>query len=207
MKTTYSFRGLYAITAGEQGQKLIDNVQAALQGGARVVQYRDKTTDQARRFAEAQALNDLCQLHKVPFIVNDDLELALAVKATGVHLGQEDGDAQTARKIAGEHFIIGVTCHDSIQLAKTAVLADASYVAFGACFPSSTKPTAAPASLTTITQARQQIALPIVAIGGITLNNATSVIAAGADMMCVISDLFHAANITERAREYVKLFP
>lgn len=198
-------QGLYAITAGQQGQKLFDDAQAALRGGARLLLYRDKTTDPARRFAEASQLNMLCEAFQVPFLVNDDLPLALAVGAQGVHLGQEDGDAAIARQQVPEGFIIGVTCHDSLTLAKKAEASGADYVSFGTCFASSTKPDAPAASLSAIKDACTQLTVPVSAIGGITLRNVSEVVATGVDMVCVISDLFSADDIELRANQLSRL--
>lgn len=206
MQTHFNFHGLYAITAGASGQKLIDDAKAALEGGAHVLLFRDKTQDAVQRYHDATALKKLCAEFNIPFLVNDDLELAIAVAAEGVHLGQQDGHVVAARKHVSKDFIIGVTCHGSLALAESAQAGGADYVSFGACFPSPTKPSAPVMDLQVLTVARQKISVPIVAIGGITLGNAPQVLAAGADMLCVISDLFGAEDIARRAREYSVLF-
>ena len=199
-------RGLYAITdAALLAGRLTDAVEAALKGGAVVVQYRDKSTDTAKRLEEALALRMLCRRYQVPLLINDDVELCVATGADGVHLGQQDGSLQQARARLGPEAIIGVTCHDSLALAETARANGASYVAFGAMFVSTTKPGATPATLQTLTKARQ-LGLPVVAIGGISADNAASVIAAGADCVAVISDLWTANDITARARATAQLF-
>lgn len=158
-------RGLYAITdAGLlPDERLTDAVAAAIRGGARLIQYRDKSHDSARRLAQATALNALCQDHDVPLIINDDVELAFAVGAAGVHLGQDDADIATARARLGPRALIGVSCYDRLDLALNAARAGADQVAFGAFFPSPTKPTEIRAPLDLLQQARAQLDLPIVA--------------------------------------------
>lgn len=199
-------RGLYAITdslllAG----RLTEAVEAALQGGASVVQYRDKSGDAGRRLAEAGTLLALCRRHGVPLLINDDLELAAVLGADGVHLGRGDGSLAAARRRLGPSAIIGATCHDSLAFAEEARHHGASYIAFGAIYPSATKPGARAAPLSLLTQARR-LALPVVAIGGITADNAAPVIAAGADCVAVVSDLWTAPDITARARAFTRLF-
>lgn len=199
-------RGLYAITdtpllAG----RLLQAVEAALSGGAVMVQYRDKSADTARRLEEALALRMLCRRYQVPLLINDDVELCLATGADGVHLGQQDSSLQQARERLGSQAIIGVTCHDSLALAESAIAGGASYVAFGAIYASTTKPGATQASLATLSSARR-FGCPVVAIGGISADNAAPVIAAGADCVAVISDLWGAADITAHAQAISRLF-
>lgn len=199
-------RGLYAVTdslllAG----RLLPAVAAALEGGAAVVQYRDKSGDAARRRAEAEALLALCRQHGRPLLINDDVALALAIGADGVHLGRGDGSLAAARTALGPSAIIGATCHDSLTFAADAAAAGASYLAFGAMHASATKPGAQPAQLATLTAARVH-GLPVVAIGGISADNAAPVIAAGADCVAVVSDLWRAPDIAARAAEFVRLF-
>lgn len=202
-------QGLYGITDATlmpDTEALLNQVELSLQGGTRVIQYRDKSTDKQKRLQQAQALQQLCQKYQTPLLINDDVELAAAVNAAGVHLGQSDGEAQAARKTLGPDAIIGITCHDSLELARTAVSAGADYVAFGAFFPSKTKPNAKPASLSLLTQAREQLKLPIVAIGGITVDNAQQLIDAGADMIAVIHALYAAEEITQQAQRFAQQF-
>ena len=199
-------RGLYAVTdslllAG----RLLPAVAAALEGGAAVVQYRDKSGDAARRRAEAEALLALCRQHGRLLLVNDDVALAQAIGADGVHLGRGDGSLVAARAALGPHAVIGATCHDSLAFAADAAAAGASYLAFGAMHASPTKPGARPASLATLTAARIH-GLPVVAIGGISADNAAPVIAAGADCVAVVSDLWQAPDIAARAAEFARLF-
>lgn len=197
--------GLYAITDGPRTD-LLEVAARALAGGARILQYRDKTPDAARRQTEAAALKRLCDAHAVPLIVNDDFALASAVGAAGVHLGRDDGDVAAARAALGRAAVIGVSCYASLELARAAVAAGADYVAFGACFPSPTKPQAvlAPPDLL-----RQSAALgvPRVAIGGITPDNAHSLIEAGADFLAVISAVFGASDVRAAAQRFACLYP
>lgn len=193
-------RGLYAITGAD-----LAPVERALASRALcALQYRDKSTDRARRAREAERLARLCRAHGVPFIVNDDLELALAVQADGVHLGRDDAEIAAARaRLPGR--LVGASCYDRLELAARAVAAGADYVAFGSVFDSPTKPGAVRAPLDLFAGARA-LGVPLVAIGGITLHNAPRVIAAGADCLAVISDLFDAPDVGARAGEYGRLF-
>lgn len=198
-------RGLYAITDSSLGEGLLPAVRAALEGGVVLVQYRDKSTDSAHRESEARALLALCREFSCPLLINDDVALALQIGADGVHLGRSDGAIHSAREKMGPDAIIGATCHDSLEFAAEAAAAGASYLAFGAIYASSTKPGAGSASLATVTAAKR-FGLPVVAIGGISIDNAAPVLAAGADCLAVISALWQAPDITARAREFSRLF-
>lgn len=205
-----SLRGLYAITDTPllAGGKLLPYAEAALIGGARLLQYRDKSADAVRRFDEAQALAELCQRHGTTLIINDDLELATRL-GVGLHLGQEDGSLAAARALLGRQAIIGATCHAQLPLAEQAAREGASYVAFGRFFQSHTKPGAPAANQELLREARARIGLPIVAIGGITLETAPSLIAAGVHMVAVIHALFaadSAAEVERRAQAFSQLF-
>ena len=190
-------RGLYAITP--DGADLMEKLRPALEGGMALLQYRRKNL---ASLSEAKAVVALAHRYHVPVIINDDFDLALACGADGVHLGRDDGDLATAReKLKGK--LLGASCYDDAEAAKAAVRAGADYVAFGSVFASPTKPGAVRAPLSLF---RQEFRVPCCAIGGITLENAPGVIAAGADMVAVISDLFDARNIRARAMEYGKLF-
>ncbi|MFW1677213.1 thiamine phosphate synthase [Pontibacter sp. JAM-7] len=202
--------GLYAITdAGlmPDTPTLLRQVEQSLLGGARLVQYRDKSNDTDNRLAQAKALRQLCQQYDVPLLINDDIELAYGCLANGVHLGQTDGTVVAARARLGPKAIIGVTCHADLTLAKQAVAAGADYVAFGACFPSRSKPDAQLAPLTLLQDASKQISCPIVAIGGISVDNARQVIDAGAGMVAVIHALFASDDISATAQQFSQLFP
>lgn len=210
MATPGHLRGLYAITDSGllAGGKLLPYVEAALTGGARLLQYRDKSTDEARRLREAEALRRLCESHGATLIINDDAELAARL-GVGLHLGQQDGSLAAARALLGRQAIIGGTCHAQLALAEQAAGEGASYVAFGRFFNSLTKPGAPAATLDLLATARARVALPIVAIGGIDLHNAAPLIAHGTSMIAVIHALFAAespAEVERRARAFSALF-
>jgi thiamine-phosphate pyrophosphorylase len=196
-------RGLYAITDGPRAD-LIDACAAAMEGGAAVLQYRDKSSDHTRRRDEVARLSALCAQHGVPLIVNDDIELAAEIGAAGVHLGEDDTHLATARARLGRNAIIGVSCYDSLDRARE-LAADADYLAFGAFFPSPTKPQARRATPDLLRAARA-FGKPLVAIGGITPDNASSLIAAGADFVAAIFGVFGQDNIFAAARRYAELF-
>ena len=198
-------RGLYVITDGPRPD-LLEVVAQALAGGARLVQYRDKTTDGPRRLAEARALQALCARQGIPMIVNDDVELARAAGADGVHLGEDDGDVAAARGALGPQAIIGVSCYDSLERAHLLAAAGADYVAFGAFFPSPTKPDAQRASPELLRQSAA-IGVPRVAIGGITPDNGASLVDAGADYLAVISAVFGDPDVRAAAERFARLFP
>jgi thiamine-phosphate pyrophosphorylase len=204
-QSRFPARGLYAITDGPRAD-LLDVVAQALAGGARLLQYRDKTADAARRHAEATALKQLCDVHAVPLIINDDVALAAATGAAGVHLGRDDGDVAAARATLGDNAIIGVSCYDSLALAHAAASAGADYVAFGAFFPSPTKPHAVRAPLDLLRQSAT-LGVPRVAIGGITPDNAPSLVEAGADFLAVISAVFAAPDVRAAAQRFARFYP
>ena len=201
--------GLYAVTDGDllPPERLVSAVEAALRGGAVMVQYREKALPSPERLTQARNLVAACNNARVPLIINDDPELAQRVAASGVHLGQSDSSLETARKRLGEAAIIGATCHASIDLARNADRNGADYLAFGRFFPSSTKPDAPAANQDILTRARS-FRKPVTAIGGITLNNGESLIRAGADMLAVVGGLFDGNDdlIEDRARQFAKLF-
>ncbi len=202
------FRGLYAITPEDPLlPRLSAQLEAALRGGVRWVQYRNKSAPPPLRRAQAAEMMRLCRAYGARMIVNDDLPLALEIQADGVHLGREDhGDKlAAAREALGPDKILGVSCYASLALAEAAARAGANYLAFGSLYPSRTKPAAPSAPLTLLGEARQ-IGLPIAAIGGITLENARPTLEAGADLLAVISDLFESTDIESRARAYTTLF-
>ncbi|UZE34159.1 thiamine phosphate synthase [Pseudomonas sp. B21-059] len=202
-------RGLYAITDSQLlAGKFLKYVEAALEGGVTLLQYRDKSDDQARRLREAETLLTLCERYKTRLIINDDAELAARIGA-GVHLGQSDGPLTPARALLGRQAIIGSTCHDQLPLAEQAAKEGASYVAFGRFFNSTTKPGAPTASLELLDQARASLHLPICVIGGITLENAAPLVNHGADLLAVVHGLFGADSVdevTRRARAFNALF-
>ena len=189
-------RGLYAITP--ETPDLVDKVRQALDGGVALLQYRRKRRD----LEEARAVAALARRHRVPLIVNDDVELALELGADGVHLGRDDGDLGAARRrLPGR--ILGASCYNDADLARRAIDAGADYVAFGSVFVSPTKPAAVRAPLALFAT---ELEVPLCAIGGITLENAPRLLEAGADLLAVLSDLFDASDIAARAAQYRKLF-
>ncbi len=205
MRALRAPRGLYGITpASLSGDALFARVARALEGGLGALQYRDKSADSARRLSEAAALARMCRAAGTLFIVNDDVELALAADADGAHLGSGDGDLSAARARLGPK-LLGASCYDSLALAGRAVAAGADYIAFGSVFASPTKPAAVRASLGLFAEARP-LGVPMAAIGGITIDNAGQLIAAGADSVAVITDLFEAPDIAAQARRYGALF-
>lgn len=171
-----------------------------------MLQYRDKTTDHARRRSEASALLELCTRHGIPLVINDDVALARAIGAHGVHLGEHDGSLTAARSQLGLDAIIGVSCYDSVTLAQQAAELGASYVAFGAFFASPTKPLARRASIELLRQSAA-LGLPRVAIGGITPDNGAALVEAGADYLAVISAVFGSADVRASAQRFASLYP
>jgi len=199
-------RGLYAITPDEAGTvELLHKVRLALLGGARVLQYRNKAADAVLRLEQARALRELTHEFSAPLIINDDAMLAQQVDADGVHLGDEDGSVAAARSVLGSGKFIGVSCYNRLSLAHEAVRQGADYVAFGSFFASAVKPGAVAALPDLLRQARREIDLPLVAIGGITAYNGAKLLEAGADALAVISAIFGAADIQDAARQFADL--
>ncbi len=197
-------RGLYAITPEiADTTRLLGQVQQAIDGGVTVLQYRAKTLAPSLREAQAQALALQCKRQGVALIVNDDIALARACNAAGVHLGRDDSTSWNKGHSESERpLLVGISCYDSLELALEAQRAGASYVAFGSFFPSRTKPGAARATLPLLREARRRLDIPIVAIGGIDLDQVDTLVAAGADAVAVISALFEAPDISETARQF-----
>lgn len=203
-----TLHGLYAVTDARltPEEKILPAVAAAIRGGARLVQYRDKSADPVRREHQAQALLRLCREHGLPLIINDDAELAARIGADGVHLGRDDAPLEEARVALGPRGIIGVSCYASLERAVAAAHAGADYVAFGSFFASPTKPEAVPATLGLLQDAHHELNVPVCAIGGITADNGGALVRAGADMLAVVSGLFAATDIEAAARNYTQLF-
>lgn len=202
-------RGLYAITDSQllADDRLLPFCAAALRGGAGLLQYRDKSNNAEKRLREASELRELCEKHNARLIINDDLALAVQLECD-LHLGQEDGSLLEARQQLGDTAIIGATCHHRLELAHQAVEDKASYVAFGRFYGSQTKPGEVLAD-TGLLQQAQTLGCPLVAIGGITLENASPLIHAGAAMIAVIHALFaapSAAEVERRASAFTQLF-
>jgi thiamine-phosphate pyrophosphorylase len=204
--TSSSFpgRGLYVITDGPRPD-LLEAAKQALTGGARLLQYRDKTDERTRREAETRALLALCRDYDVPLIINDDIALAHAVDADGVHLGEADDNIAKARELLGPAAIVGVSCYDSLERAHEAAQQGASYVAFGAFYASPTKPLARRASIDLLRHSAT-LGIPRVAIGGITPDNGAPLVAAGADYLAVISAVFAAPDINAAAQRFTQLY-
>ena len=196
--------GAYAITDGPRAD-LLAVVSAALEGGAKALQYLDETTDTERRLVEASAIRELCQLHRVPLIIHEDVELAQAVGARGVHLGNSGRDLEQARAMLGPAAIIGVACRDSLDSARIAVRAGANYISFGAFFPSPTKPMAPRASLDLLLQSAR-FGVPRVAIGGVTPDNGGVLVAAGAEYLASISSVFGSKDVRHTTQRLSELF-
>ncbi len=202
-----AIKGIYALTPDcVDTVDLLRRVLLALAGGVQVLQYRNKIADSALRLTQAMALRELTRDSKVIFIVNDDPQLAEKVDADGVHLGAADGEIDAARALLGHNKLVGVSCYNQLQLARNAVETGADYVAFGAFYSSTVKPNAAMASLALLQQARAELSVPIVAIGGISADNGAALVEAGADALAVISAVFDAADIQLAAQNLTKLF-
>jgi len=201
-------RGLYAITPERRckGNSLTAMIEQAIAGHARVIQYRDKGTDSERRFEEVRVLLTICRAAGIPLIINDDLELAVAAGADGVHVGRDDADPREARERLGPQAIVGVSCYDRFDAALSAQEKGADYVAFGRFFPSTTKPHAVEAKPSLLRRGRRELTIPQVAIGGITPENGRSLILAGADMLAVVDGVFGQPDIRAAALAFDQLF-
>ncbi|MGZ5092668.1 MAG: thiamine phosphate synthase [Burkholderiales bacterium] len=200
-------RGLYAVTPDvADTQALVAQVSAAIMGGTRFVQYRNKIATAGVRLEQAYALKSLCNKTGACLIINDHVELALAIDADGVHVGAEDTSVHEARRALGHEKVVGVSCYNELALALSAQASGADYVAFGSFFPSRIKPGAVHAPLDLLIDARRQLNVPIVAIGGITVENGASLVAAGASALAVISALFQAPDVTRAAQRFTTLF-
>ena len=200
--------GLYAIADSTylSADQFLPAVRAALEGGARVIQYRDKSSDAAQRESIARHLNVLCRAQGVPLLINDDVALAVLVGAAGVHLGRDDPEITAARAALGDNALIGVSCYNELARARAAQAAGADYVAFGRFFVSRTKQQAVPASPELLRLARAELIIPIVAIGGITPENGGALITAGANALAVIEGVFGQPDIRTAAARYARLF-
>lgn len=204
---THKINGLYAITPDEADTDLlVAKVEAALQGGISILQYRNKQANHKLQTQQARAILPLCRQYQVPLIINDSVKLCLTLDADGVHIGADDGNIAEVRTRIGADKMLGASCYNRFDLALSAQQAGATYVAFGACFASSTKPHAPVADLDLFKQAKAQLHIPAVAIGGITLPNAPSVIQAGADSIAVINAIFNADDVKLTTQQFAHLF-
>lgn len=200
-------KGLYAVTPDEQDTDvLLAKVEAALQGGINILQYRNKQANHKLLTQQAQAILPLCRQYNVPLIINDSVKLCLTLDADGVHIGAEDGNLSEVRTRLGPNKILGASCYNRFDLALTAQQAGADYVAFGACFASTTKPNAPIASLDLFKLAQAQLHIPTVAIGGITLTNVLQAIDAGASAIAVINAIFNSSDVKLSTQQFAQLF-
>ncbi len=207
MRDSFIIKGLYAITPDmADSNSLLQKTQLAIEGGAFMVQYRSKIQDRDVKIQQCAAILRLCREYKIPCIVNDDVDMCRVLEADGVHLGKKDDNIAEVRSILGEDAIIGSSCYDQLNRAKLAQKEGASYVAFGAMFETSTKPNAPRATLELLREAKSQIQIPIVAIGGITMNNAHDVIETGIDAIAVINSLYESNSIKETAETLSSMF-
>jgi len=207
MRDSFIINGLYAITPDTADlHTLLQKTQLAIEGGAFMVQYRSKIHDRDVKMLQCAAILRLCREYKIPCIVNDDVNMCRILEADGVHLGDKDDNIAEVRRILGEDVIIGSSCYDQLNRAKQAQKEGASYVAFGAMFETSTKPNAPRATLELLREAKSQIQIPIVAIGGITMNNAHDVIGTGIDAIAVINSLYESNSIKETAETLSSMF-
>ncbi len=201
-----AIHGLYAITPDiADTDLLLKKVEAALQGGINLLQYRNKLANHKLQTQQARAILPLCRQYNVPLIINDSVKLCLTLDADGVHLGADDGNLAEVRSRIGKDKILGASCYNRFDLALSAQQAGANYVAFGACFASNTKPNAPAAALDLFTRAKTELTIPTVAIGGITLVNAPLVILAGANSIAVIQSIFNADDIKFAASQFIAL--
>ncbi len=200
-------KGLYAITSDiADTVLLLQKVEAALQGGINMLQYRNKAASHKLQTQQARAILPLCKHYNVPLIINDSVKLCLTLDADGVHLGADDGNLSEVRARVGNDKILGASCYNRFDLALQAEKQGASYVAFGACFASETKPNAPVAGLDLFVKAKNELNIPTVAIGGITLQNAPSVIHAGANAIAVINAIFNANDVKLSSQQFSLLF-
>jgi thiamine-phosphate pyrophosphorylase len=207
MRDSFIIKGLYAITPDMADlNTLIHKTQLVIESGAFMVQYRSKIHDRDVKMQQCAAILRLCREYGVPCIINDDVEMCRILEADGVHLGVNDDNIAEVRHILGEDAIIGSSCYEQLSRAKQAQKEGASYVAFGAMFPTPTKPRAPRATLALLKEAKSEIHIPIVAIGGITVNNAHDVIETGIDAIAVITSLYEAKSIKETAETFLKMF-
>lgn len=201
-------QGLYAITDPQlsPGLVVIEHVRQALLGGAKIIQYRDKTSPFEQQLSIAKQLKTLCDQHQAWLIINDSIELAKQSQAHGLHIGKDDTALIQARHELGAEAIIGVSCYNDLNRAQQMQDLGADYVAFGRFFPSQTKPHAPKADIITLQQAKQKLHIPVVAIGGIDKTNAPDLVQAGADSLAVIQGIFAQANIRRAAADISALF-
>ena len=199
--------GLYAITPDmADTDLLLQKIEAALQGGINILQYRNKAASHKLQTQQARAILPLCRQYNVPLIINDSVKLCLTLGADGVHLGADDGNLREVRARIGDDKIFGASCYNRFDLALSAQQAGANYVAFGACFASETKPNAPVVGLDLFVKAKNELNIPAVAIGGITLQNAAQAIQAGANAVAVINAIFNTNDVKLSSQQFSLLF-
>ena len=206
MENLHTIKGLYAVTPDEKDLfTLSSKVEACIKGGARLIQYRSKTLSKTEQNKQAKEIKIVCDYYKVPLIINDDIELCRILDADGVHLGENDDSLEKARLVLGPSKIIGVSCYNSIDRVKKAVDKGATYIALGACFPTITKPNAPTAPLDLIALVLKEFKIPLVAIGGITLENVEFLTKEGVSCIALINSLFKENDIEGTARQFSSL--
>lgn len=207
MNTPHRVYGLYGVTPDDTDTaRMLTLVRAALEGGMRILQLRNKVASPALREAQASALRTLTREFGCALIINDDARLAAAVDADGAHLGAEDGSIREARALLGPGKLLGATCYGSLDIAREALADGADHIAFGGFFQSSVKPGNPQRPLSLLTDAKREFRVPVVAIGGITQATTPQLVAAGADAVAVITALFGAPDVAKAAREFCALF-
>ena len=206
MENLHIIKGLYAVTPDEKDLfALSSKVESCIRGGARLIQYRSKGLSKTEQNKQAREIKMVCDRYKVPLIINDNVELCRIINANGVHLGEDDDSLEKARLVLGPSKIIGVSCYNSIDRVRKAVDKGATYIALGACFPSKTKPHAPTASLDLIDLVLKNFKIPVVAIGGINLENIDLLINEGVNCVAMINSLFKVKDIEGTARKFSSL--
>ncbi len=198
--------GIYGITGDNfaHGKSNLECVKAMIEGGIKIIQYRDKTKSIKEKVKEAREIRELCKRNGVIFIVNDHVDIAILVDADGVHIGQDDMDPSDVRKLIGDNKIIGLSTHSEEQGMKAYLNPDVDYIGVGPIFPTTTKDTA-PVGLGYLEYAVKNLHLPFTAIGGIKEHNLHEIISRGAKNVCLVSDIVGADNITEKVKDLQKL--
>ena len=206
MENLHSIKGLYAVTPDEKDLFILSSkVEACIKGGARLIQYRSKKLSKTEQNKQAKEIKIVCDYYKVPLIINDNIELCRILDADGVHLGENDDSLEKARFVLGPTKIIGVSCYNSLDRVKKAVDKGATYIALGACFPTVTKPSAPTVSLELIALVLKKFKIPLVAIGGINLENVDLLIDKGVNCVAMINSLFKVKDIEGTARQFSSL--
>jgi len=204
---TNTLSGLYLVTPDwDDTQKLIASSELALQGGAKILQYRHKTADAALRKQQAQALQTLCKRYAATFIINDHVDLCIELDADGIHVGGTDASVAQVRALVGPEKIVGASCYGDLQLAHSAHQQGASYVAFGGFYVSRIKKYPVTTPFDIVSQSKKSIPLPCVVIGGMTIENCQPLIAQGTDMVAAISSVYMTDNPETAASAFVSLF-